>query len=72
MEPEQVLPLRVRVDQGVMAVKGYLTFFISPEYILASYLGHPYFGRWSYSADRAFHIVIMPIEKHVSTSFPYG
>ena len=31
MEPKQVLPLRFRVDLGVMVIKGYFTFTKDPE-----------------------------------------
>ena len=31
MEHQKVLPLWVRVDQGVMAIKEYCTFFNAPE-----------------------------------------
>ena len=37
--PNQVLPLRVIVDLGAMATKGYSAFPKAPDYSI-SYLGH--------------------------------
>ena len=64
MGPKQVLPLRVKMDQGVMAKKGYSTFtkapkLASPSDSLVSYPGHLLVGRsypsaemqWAYSTD---------------------
>ena len=31
MEPQQVLPLQIRVDSGAMAMKAYSTLPMSPE-----------------------------------------
>ena len=39
--PYQVLPLRVRVDLGAMAIDGYFSITgAPPSYCLVSYLGH--------------------------------
>ena len=50
MEPYQVLPLRVRVDQGVIAMKGYSTF---PKvlYSLVPYQDTHWVGRSYASAE---------------------
>ena len=48
-----MLPLRARVDMGVMAMKGYSAFpkapaLLEPSGCLMSYLGHAWWGRGSY------------------------
>ena len=58
--PYQELPLQVREDLGVMAMKSYSTFPKTPlSNCLASYLGHS-LGRGSYSLQRCNLCILQP------------
>ena len=66
MGPKQVLPLRVRVDLGVMELKGHFIFPTSPaqqppyQVQLMSYQRHLFFWKWGfYSSAKVVRIELI-------------